>query len=272
MIARLRNACRSEYINKLRQMFTDARVSKDLAEQFDDEIFSVITVVVLGSNSLSFNRPSREIYPANERFQKYYQMRHSGELPHQRILVNEESGQYGLDSNFKSKKIRADVDQLIKAERPGQTEAIRAVQEGQKPAIQATIVRHVDCFGLGIMKTQKSMTNQQLVQEAVEQISQRFMPQVPANRKAIDILLEKQCIKREGDVLNIYKEKECYIYICRSRRTCTYSSSDFYDLSPAPGLAVTRTSKVQVGVDTFQLASTMEITKRETIAETTNVI
>ncbi|PBK66065.1 winged helix DNA-binding domain-containing protein [Armillaria solidipes] len=69
---------------------------------------------------------------------------------------------------------------------------MRVVQKDRKYVIQATIVR--------IMKAQKSMTNEQLVQDIIEQISQRFTPQVPT-RKAIDALLEKEYIQREEDAL-----------------------------------------------------------------------
>ncbi|PBK89611.1 Cullin-domain-containing protein [Armillaria gallica] len=109
-----------------------------------------------------------------------------------RILVNEDSEQYSLNSNFKSKKVRVNVNQPIKAE--GQTEVMRDVQEDRKYVIQATIVR--------IMKAQKSMNNEHLVQEVIKQISQRFTPQVPNIRKAIDILLEKEYIQQvPGDTL-----------------------------------------------------------------------
>ncbi|KAK0234980.1 hypothetical protein EDD85DRAFT_62826 [Armillaria nabsnona] len=173
MISKLGKACGSEYTSKLRQMLMDARVSKDLTEQFNDVTFSVM---VLGSNCWLLNRPvygftiPREIYPMYDLFQKYYQTKHSGRkltwlwnysrselwtnyldqryilmmssyqmvilllyndhsllslselitatsipkeiimqvvsvLVKARILVNEESEQYSLNSNFKSKKV-----------------------------------------------------------------------------------------------------------------------------------------------------------------------
>ncbi|KAK0234961.1 Cullin-domain-containing protein [Armillaria nabsnona] len=260
MISKLGKACGSEYTSKLRQMLMDARVSKDLTEQFNDATFNVM---VLGSNCWLLNRPAygftipREIYPMYDRFQNYYRTKHSGRkltwlwnysrnelrtnyldrryilmtssyqmvilllyndhsllslselvtaasipkeiitqvvsvLVKARILVNEESEQYSLNSNFKSKKVRVNVNQPMKAE--GQTEVMRAVQEDRKYVIQATIVR--------IMKAQKSMNNEHLVQEVIKQISQRFTPQVPNIRKAIDILLEKEYIQQlPGDTL-----------------------------------------------------------------------
>lgn len=296
MISKLGKACGSEYTSKLRQMlmgmssiisnclciadtlaYTDARVSKDLTEQFNDATFNVM---VLGSNCWLLNRPAhrftipREIYPTYDRFQKYYRTQHSGRkltwlwnysrselrtnyldqryilmtssyqmvilllyndhsllslselvtatsipkeiitqvvsvLVKARILVNEESEQYGLNSSesvlgalssadrsfpdFKSKKVRVNVNQPIKAE--GQTEVMRAVQEDRKYVIQATIVRYVYRFVLvfptsissRIMKARKSTTNKQLVQEVIEQLSQQFTPQVPMIRKVSSV-------------------------------------------------------------------------------------
>ncbi len=296
MISKLGKACGSEYTSKLRQMlmgtsstisnclripdtsvYTDARVSKDLTEQFNDATFSVM---VLGSNCWLLNRPAheftipREIYPTYDRFQKYYRTKHSGRkltwlwsysrselrtnyldqryilmtssyqmvilllyndhsllslselvtatsipkeiitqvvsvLVKARILVNEESEQYSLNSSesvlgalssadwsfpdFKSKKVRVNVNQPIKAE--GQTEVMRAVQEDRKYVIQATIVRYVYRFVLvfptsissRIMKSRKSTTNKQLVQEVIEQLSQQFTPQVPMIRKVSSV-------------------------------------------------------------------------------------
>ncbi|KAK0234953.1 hypothetical protein EDD85DRAFT_954463 [Armillaria nabsnona] len=87
-----------------------------------------------------------------------------------RILVIEDSEQYLTPVSMC--KVRVNVNQPIRAE--GQTEVMRAVQEDQKYVIQATIVR--------IMKAQKSMTNEHLVQDVIKQISQRFTPQVPTRK------------------------------------------------------------------------------------------
>ncbi|KAG7440796.1 Cullin-domain-containing protein [Guyanagaster necrorhizus] len=80
MISKLRNACGSEYTSKLRQMSMDAKVSKDLTEQFKDVSFSVM---VLGSNAWPLSRSShgftipKETYPTYEHFQKYYRTKYS---------------------------------------------------------------------------------------------------------------------------------------------------------------------------------------------------
>ena len=46
------------------------------------------------------------------------------------------------------------------------------------------------------MKARKTMKNQALIQEVIQQISQRFTPKIPDIKKAIDHLLEKEYIER----------------------------------------------------------------------------
>jgi len=106
-----------------------------------------------------------------------------------KILINEETDQYDLNPNFKSKKIRVNLNLPIKAEVKADTaDVLKTVDEDRKYVIQATIVR--------IMKARKTMKNQALIQEVISQISQRFAPKIPDIKKAIDTLLEKEYIER----------------------------------------------------------------------------
>lgn len=106
-----------------------------------------------------------------------------------KILVNEEADQYDLNPGFKSKKIRVNLNQPIKAETKAESsDVLKTVDEDRKYVIQATIVR--------IMKARKTMKNQSLIQEVISQISQRFAPKIPDIKKAIDTLLEKDYIER----------------------------------------------------------------------------
>lgn len=106
-----------------------------------------------------------------------------------KILINEETDQYDLNPGFKSKKIRINLNMPIKAEQKAEsTDVLKTVDEDRKYVIQATIVR--------IMKARKTMKNQQLIQEVIAQISQRFAPKIPDIKKAIDHLLEKEYIER----------------------------------------------------------------------------
>ncbi|KAJ7600988.1 Cullin [Mycena floridula] len=121
-------------------------------------------------------------------------------LSRAKILINEESDHFDLNPSFKSKKIRINLNQPIKAEVKQETkDVIRSVDEDRKYLIQATIVR--------IMKARKTMKNQALVQEVISQISQRFAPKIPDIKKAIETLLEKEYIERVGDT------KETFSYV-----------------------------------------------------------
>ena len=80
-------------------------------------------------------------------------------------------------TGFKSKKIRVNLNQPIKAEvKAESSEVMKTVDEDRKYVIQATIVR--------IMKARKTMKNQQLIQEVISQVTQRFAPKIPDIKKA----------------------------------------------------------------------------------------
>ncbi|PBK66061.1 Cullin-domain-containing protein, partial [Armillaria solidipes] len=263
IVSKLGEACGPEYTRKLQQMLTDMKLSKDLTDQFnlerkqDSGTDLSFSVAVLGTNSWPLDPPShgftipRDIYPAYDLFQQYYQAKHSGRkltwlwnysrnelrtnyldqkyilmtssfqmailvmynshdtlsltelvtatsipksiitqilaiLVKAKILVNEEPEQYDLNPDFRSKKIRINLNRPIKTEEKG--EVLKNVNEDRKYVIQTTIVR--------VMKARQSMTNQQLIQEVISQLSQRFTPNVADVKKAIGILLEKEYIER----------------------------------------------------------------------------
>ncbi|KAF6757458.1 Cullin [Ephemerocybe angulata] len=265
MISKLKEACGFEYTNKLQRMFTDMSLSKDLTDNFKsrmeqnhDDMDISFSIMVLGTNFWPLNPPPhdfvipQEILTTYDRFQKYYQMKHSGRkltwlwnysknelrtnylnqkyilmtstfqsaillqynrndtlsleelfvatsipkehlvqvlalLVKAKVLANEEKEQYDLNpsmshqslvfvSYFKSKKIRVNLNQPIKAEtRAESTEVLKTVDEDRKYVIQATIVR--------IMKARKTMKNNALLDEVISQLSQRFTPKVPDIKK-----------------------------------------------------------------------------------------
>lgn len=107
MISKLKEACGFEYTNKLQRMFTgmtffitsctiiqimsDMSLSKDLTDSFKsrmeqnhDDMDISFSIMVLGTNFWPLNPPAHEfmipaeILPTYDRFQKYYQMKHSG--------------------------------------------------------------------------------------------------------------------------------------------------------------------------------------------------
>ncbi|KAF8073803.1 Cullin [Lyophyllum atratum] len=267
MISKLKEACGFEYTNKLQRMFTDMSLSKDLTDQFKermqqnhDDMDISFSIMVLGTNFWPLVPPGHEfvipaeILPTYDRFQKYYQIKHSGRkltwlwnysknelrtnylnqkyilmtssfqmavllqynnndtlsltellaatsipkelltqilalLVKAKILINEETDQYDLNPNFRSKKIRVNLNLPIKAETKAETsDVLKTVDEDRKYVIQATIVR--------IMKARKTMKHQPLIQEVISQITQRFAPKIPDIKKAIDTLLEKDYIER----------------------------------------------------------------------------
>ncbi|KAF9527571.1 Cullin [Crepidotus variabilis] len=91
MISKLKEACGFEYTNKLQRMFTDMSLSKDLTDAFKtrleqnhEDIDIGFGIMVLGTNFWPLNPPNHEfvipseILPTYDRFQKYYQTKHSG--------------------------------------------------------------------------------------------------------------------------------------------------------------------------------------------------
>ncbi|KAM6496298.1 Cullin [Amanita muscaria] len=268
MISKLKEACGFEYTNKLQRMFTDMSLSKDLTDSFKERMAAnhpddqdiTFGIMVLGTNFWPLNPPTHdfviptEIATTYDRFQKYYQTKHSGRkltwlwnysknelrtsylsskyilmtssyqmavllqynrhdtlsleeiqaataiskdillqvlalLVKAKVLINEENDQYDLNPNYKSKKIRVNLNQPIKAEvKAESSDVLKAVDEDRKYVIQATIVR--------IMKARKTLKNQPLIQEVISQISQRFAPKIPDIKKAIETLLEKEYIER----------------------------------------------------------------------------
>ncbi|KAL5512777.1 hypothetical protein ACEPAG_3043 [Sanghuangporus baumii] len=278
MISKLKEACGFEYTQKLQRMFTDMSLSKDLTDSFKEKMSVshpedsdlTFTIQVLGTNvwplksiDMNFVIP-KEILPTFNRFQQYYQQKHSGRrltwlraygknelrsnytspqkfifmtssfqmavliqyndydslsleelqsntgipkdllkqvltiLCKARVLLNDGEGEpYDLNPNYKSKKIRVNLNQRIKlAEKAESIEVLKNVDEDRKLALQATIVR--------IMKARKTMKNQEVIQEVISHVSAWFTPNIPDIKKAIDALLEQEYLKRVDDAHDIF--------------------------------------------------------------------
>ena len=92
-------------------------------------------------------------------------------------------------------------------------DVMKTVDEDRRLLIQAIIVRIMksrrvsgDTYSCSItrlvltMSFAQTMKNQQLIQETITQLSQRFTPKVADIKKAIDTLLDKEYIERvEGN-------------------------------------------------------------------------
>ncbi|KAJ8072146.1 ubiquitin ligase (cullin) of SCF [Marasmius tenuissimus] len=278
MISKLKEACGFEYTNKLQRMFTDMSLSKDLTDSFKDKMAQshddmdiTFSIMVLGTNFWPLNPPPHEFIIPSEiqttynRFQQYYQTKHSGRkltwlwnysknelrtnylnqkyilmtsayqmavlvqynrndtmsfeeiftatsiekehlkqvlniLIKAKILMSDEKEQYDLNPNFKSKKIRVNLNLPIKAEVKAEAkDVLKTVDADRRIVIEATIVR--------VMKARKTMKNQQLIQEVISQISHRFAPRIPDIKKSIESLLEKEYIER------VDSQKDMFQYV-----------------------------------------------------------
>ncbi|KAJ9113817.1 hypothetical protein QFC19_000010 [Naganishia cerealis] len=104
-------------------------------------------------------------------------------------LLLVDGDQYDLNMNFKSKKIRININQAIRAEKQQEaSDVMKSVDEDRKFVYQATIVR--------IMKMRKTLTHQALIQETVSLISPMFVPKVSYIKQAIDHLIDKEYLER----------------------------------------------------------------------------
>ncbi|KAK0421316.1 hypothetical protein QR680_015176 [Steinernema hermaphroditum] len=111
-----------------------------------------------------------------------------------------------LNQKYSSKRYKVD---LMKFQTPlkGDTEALkreqkdmeRMLEEDRKMVIQAAIVR--------IMKMRRCVRHNDFIGETVQQVADRFQPKISMIKKCIDLLMEKEYLKRSPE------DKDTYEYI-----------------------------------------------------------
>jgi cullin 1 len=105
---------------------------------------------------------------------------------------------FALNRKFSSKRLKVNINISNKGAKKKETLTVnKEISEDRKLAIQACIVR--------IMKSRKRLPHAQLITEVVSQLNQRFKPKVPLIKKCVDVLLDKEYLRRAENSVNEYE-------------------------------------------------------------------
>ena len=108
------------------------------------------------------------------------------------ILVEQAPNVYAFNPDFKSKRLRINLNLPLKTESVQDgSESEKQLEEQRQGFLQAIIVR--------IMKTRKHLGHAQLVEEVMQQALVRFRPSVKDVKRALTSLLEREYLRRAGN-------------------------------------------------------------------------
>jgi cullin 1 len=105
-------------------------------------------------------------------------------------VIPEVDATFVLNRKFNSKRLKVNIitTSSTSAKKEAKETSLE-IEEERKIGIQACIVR--------IMKARKSLLHAQLVSEVVAQMAQRFKPKIPLIKRQIDLVIEKEYLRRE---------------------------------------------------------------------------
>ncbi len=105
----------------------------------------------------------------------------------------ESTTEFGLVVNFVSKRMKIKVAGGLQKETKQQNEdTYKGIDEDRKLYLQAAIVK--------IMKSRKTLSHVNLIQEVIDQARMRFTPSIPMIKKCVEQLIEREYLARaEGE-------------------------------------------------------------------------
>ncbi|XP_055319306.1 cullin-1-like [Sitodiplosis mosellana] len=112
-----------------------------------------------------------------------------------------DSSVISLNTNYTGPKLRFDISGVrMKSEQESDSKATHnGIEEDRRHLIEAAIVR--------VMKMRKTLKHQILIGEVIEQLAAKFKPKIPAVKRCIDALIEKEYLERH------LTEKDTYNYL-----------------------------------------------------------